>query len=346
LAPLLDTFGPDALRAWAGELGVETFVGTSGRVFPTEMKAAPLLRAWLRRLREAGVVFHVGHRWLGWNENGGLRFATRNDRVQIQTDAVILALGGASWPKLGSNGGWVPLLAARGVTIAPLRPANCGFDVVWSENFRSRFEGQPVKPAAIRFTDAAGQEYRQQGEFIVTATGVEGGLIYALSAPIRDTIEATGQAVIHLDLAPDWSEERLVARLSQPRGKRSVSSHLKHAVNLDGVKAGLLWEFLDREIFDDPPRLTATIKGLPIPLLAARPIAEAISTAGGVPFEALDEHLMLKALPGVFCAGEMLDWEAPTVAICSPRPLPPGALRVWAQWGGFSKKPFETSQSG
>jgi len=312
LAPLLDAFGPDALRAWAGELGIETFVGTSGRVFPTEMKAAPLLRAWLRRLREAGVVFHVGYRWLGWDEGGCLRFATRNNQVQVQADAVILALGGASWPKLGSDGGWVPLLAARGVTIAPLRPANCGFDVAWSEHFRSRFEGHPVKSVALHFQDVARIDYAQQGEFIVTATGVEGSLIYALSAPIRDTLEATGRAVIHLDLAPDWSDERLVARLSQPRGKRSVSNHLKHAVNLDGVKAGLLWEFLDRAVFDDPPRLAAVIKRLPLPLVAPRPIAEAISTAGGVPFEALDEHLMLKALPGVFCAGEMLDWEAPT----------------------------------
>jgi uncharacterized flavoprotein (TIGR03862 family) len=312
IAPLLDTFGPDDLRAWAADLGVETFVGTSGRVFPTEMKAAPLLRAWLHRLREAGVVFHVGHRWLGWDGDGSLRFATRNGEICVQAEATVLALGGGSWPKLGSDGGWVPLLAARGVSIAPLRPANCGFDVAWTEHFRSRFEGQPVKPAAIHFTDAAGRDYAQQGEFIVTASGVEGSLIYALSAPIRDTIEATGRAVIHLDLAPDWSEERLVERLSQPRGKRSVSNHLKRAVNLDGVKTGLLWEYLDRAIFDDPQRLAGAIKGLPIPLVAPRPLAEAISTAGGIPFEALDEHLMLRALPGVFAAGEMLDWEAPT----------------------------------
>jgi uncharacterized flavoprotein (TIGR03862 family) len=312
IAPLLDTFGPDDLRAWAADLGVETFVGTSGRVFPTEMKAAPLLRAWLHRLREAGVVFHVGHRWLGWDGDGSLRFATRNGEICVQAEATVLALGGGSWPKLGSDGGWVPLLAARGVSIAPLRPANCGFDVAWTEHFRSRFEGQPVKPAAIHFTDAAGRDYAQQGEFIVTASGVEGSLIYALSAPIRDTIEATGRAVIHLDLAPDWSEERLVERLSQPRGKRSVSNHLKRAVNLDGVKTGLLWEYLDRAIFYDPQRLAGAIKGLPIPLVAPRPLAEAISTAGGIPFEALDEHLMLRALPGVFAAGEMLDWEAPT----------------------------------
>lgn len=312
LAPSLDAFGPDALRAWAADLGVETFVGTSGRVFPNEMKAAPLLRAWLRRLREAGVIFHMGHRWLSWDEDGRLLFATRTDRVQVKADAVILALGGASWPKLGSDGGWVALLTARGVPVAPLRPANCGFDVAWSEHFRSRFEGHPVKSVVLHFQGVAGIDYAQQGEFIVTATGVEGSLIYAISAPIRDTIEAAGRAVIYLDLTPDWSEERLVARLSQPRGKRSVSNHLKHAINLDGVKAGLLWEFLDRAVFNDPRRLAAAIKQLPIPLVAPRPIAEAISSAGGVPFEELDEHLMLHKLPGVFCAGEMLDWEAPT----------------------------------
>ena len=312
IAPLLAAFGPDDLRAWAGELGVETFVGTSGRVFPTEMKAAPLLRAWLRRVRGAGVVFHTRHCWLGWDSDGSLCFATRNGEIHVQAEATVLALGGGSWPKLGSDGGWVPLLAERGVPIAPLRPANCGFDVGWSEHFRSRFEGQPVKPASIHFSDAAGRDYTQQGEFIVTSTGVEGSLIYALSAPLRDTIEATGSAVIQLDLAPDWSVEGLVSRLSQPRGKRSMASHLKRTVNLDGVKTGLLWEFLDRKRFDDPQRLAATIKSLPIPLLAPRPIAEAISTAGGVPFEEIDEHLMLRKLPGLFAAGEMLDWEAPT----------------------------------
>jgi len=312
IAPRLNAFGPDDLRAWAAELGVETFIGTSGRVFPVEMKAAPLLRAWLRRLREKGVVFHVGHRWLGWDLDNCLRFTTRNNEIRVKTEATILALGGGSWPKLGSDGGWVSLLAERGVTIAPLRPANCGFDVDWTEHFRSRFEGQPVKPAAIHFTDAAGRDYTQQGEFIVTATGVEGSLIYALSAPIRDTIEATGSALIHLDLAPDWTDERLINRLSQPRGKRSMANHLKRTVNLDGVKVGLLWEFLTRDTFDTPERLAAAIKALPIPLIAPRPLAEAISTAGGVSFEALDKRLMLRNLPGVFVAGEMLDWEAPT----------------------------------
>ncbi len=312
LSSFLDAFGPDDLRAWAAELGVDTFVGTSGRVFPSEMKAAPLLRAWLRRLRAAGVVFHVGQRWLGWNGDGTLCFATRNDEVRVEAAATVLALGGGSWPKLGSDGGWVSLLAARGVTIAPLRPANCGFDVGWTEHFRSRFEGQPVKPAIIRLRDDASCDYTQYGEFVITATGVEGSLIYALSAPIRNTIEATGIALVHLDLAPDWTEERLVSRLSQPRGKRSLAKHLQQAVNLEGVKAGLLWEFVERDVFDDPRRLAAAIKGLPVSLIAPRPLAEAISTAGGVPFAEMDEHLMLRQLPGVFCAGEMLDWEAPT----------------------------------
>lgn len=312
MARYLDTFGPNDLRAWAGELGIETFVGTSGRVFPAQMKAAPLLRAWLRRLREGGVTFHMRHRWLGWDGDGHLTFATRNGEVHVTANATILALGGASWPRLGSDGGWVPLLAAQGVITSPLRPANCGFDVGWTEHFRSRFEGQPVKPALIHFTDAAGCEYAQQGEFIVTAAGVEGSLIYALSAPIRESIAGTGRAVIHLDLAPDWTEERLVERLSQPKGKRSMASHLKRTVNLEGVQTGLLWEFLTRDTFDTPKKLAAAIKALPIPLVAPRPIAEAISTAGGVTFEALDEHLMLRKLPGVFCAGEILDWEAPT----------------------------------
>ncbi len=312
IAPLLDAFGPDDLRAWAGGLGVETFIGTSGRVFPTEMKAAPLLRAWLRRLRDAGVIFHIRHRWLGWGDDGSLLFTTRNGEIRVQAAATVLALGGGSWPKLGSDGGWVPLLAERGIGIAPLRPANCGFDVGWSEHFRSRYEGQPVKPAAIHFTDATGCDYAQQGEFIITATGVEGSLIYALSAPLRDALEATGRAVIRLDLAPDWTSERLINRLSQPRGKRSMATHLKRTVNLDGVKTGLLWEFLARKTFEEPEQLAAAIKSLPIPLLAPRPLAEAISTAGGIPFEALDEHLMLRAWPGLFAAGEMLDWEAPT----------------------------------
>ena len=316
IEPLLEAFGPEALRAWARGLGVDTFVGSSGRVFPVEKKAAPLLRAWLHRLREAGVRFHVRHRWLGWDgtdaEAGALRFATPQGEQAVRADAVVLALGGGSWPQLGSDGAWVPLLVQRGVEVAALRPANCGFDIGWSEHFRARFAGHPVKSVVASFTDAAAVVHRRQGEFVVAETGIEGSLIYALSAPLRDEIAARGSAVLHLDLAPGRDLPRLVDELSHPRGARSLSSHLQSRTGLKGVKAGLLREVLPAEDFADPARLAAAIKALPLRLLAPRPLAEAISSAGGVAFEALDERLMIRQLPGVFCAGEMLDWEAPT----------------------------------
>lgn len=312
IAPLVDGFGADALRAWAQGLGIETFVGTSGRVFPTDMKAAPLLRAWLQRLRAAGVHFHMRHRWLGWGDDGVLRFNTPQGETRVQADAVLLALGGGSWARLGSDGAWVALLAQRGVAIAPLRPANCGFDFPWSEHFRSRFAGQPVKPVAIGFNDTTGAACRKLGEFVVTATGVEGSLIYALSAPLREQIIANGSALIHLDLQPDWTPQRVLAEVSRPRGSRSMSSHLQSRLSLKGVKAGLLRELAPAQDYADPVRLAAMIKALPLRLMGARPIDEAISSAGGVAFEALDRRLMIKTLPGVFCAGEMLDWEAPT----------------------------------
>ena len=312
IEPLLNAFGPEQLRQWARELGFDTFVGTSGRVFPVDMQAAPLLRAWLHRLRQQGVRFHMRHRWAGWDADGNLRFETPQGSAGVAADAVILALGGGSWAKLGSDGAWVPLLAQRGVPIAPLRPANCGFDVAWSDHFRTRFHGQPIKPVTLTFADGAGHLFQQQGEFIVTETGVEGSLIYAVSALLRDEIEATGCAVLHLDLAPDWTHERLVERLSLPRGSRSTANHLKKSVGLQGVKTGLLWEFVPREDFADPVLLATAIKALPVPLLSPRPLDEAISSAGGVTFEALDQRLMIRSLPGVFCAGEMLDWEAPT----------------------------------
>jgi hypothetical protein len=312
LEPLLNAFGPDALREWARELGIETFIGTSGRVFPVGLKAFPLLRAWLERLRRSGVRFHMRHVWRGWGEDGSLRFESPEGEKLVRVQATVLALGGGSWPRLGSTGAWVPLLAERGVRVAPLKPANCGFDVGWTEHFRARFAGQPVKSVVLCFTDSRGNAFRQQGEFVVTANGVEGSLIYAASARLRDEIEARGRAVIRLDLAPDWSHARLLNRLSQPRGSRSMASHLKRAVGLDGVKAGLLWEFVPKPAWTDPQRMAAAIKDLPVPLDAPRPLAEAISSAGGVAWGALDERLMLRALPGVFCAGEMLDWEAPT----------------------------------
>ena len=312
IAPLLDAFGPEALRDWARGLGIDTFVGSSGRVFPVEDKAAPLLRAWLHRLREAGVRLHARHRWLGWDATGALRFETPQGEQAVPADAVVLALGGGSWPKLGSDGAWVRLLAQRGVEVAALRPANCGFDIGWSEHFRARFAGHPVKSVVASCADAAGAVERRQGEFVVTATGVEGSLIYALSARLCDEIAANGSAVLHLDLAPGRELPRLVDELSRPRGSRSLSSHLQSRTGIKGVKAGLLREVLPAEDFADPARLAAAIKALPLRLVAPRPLEEAISSAGGVAFEALDERLMIRILPGVFCAGEMLDWEAPT----------------------------------
>ena len=307
IGPLLERFGPQQLREWIHGLGIETFVGTSGRVFPTEMKAAPLLRAWLHRLRERGAQFHVRHRWLGWADDGALCFATPDGETRIAVDATILALGGGSWAKLGSDGAWVPLLAARGIPVAPLKPANCGFDVAWSAHFSERYAGQPVKPVVASVADR-----RQQGEFNITSGGIEGGLVYALSAPLRDILETTGYATLHLDLAPDRMRTRLATDLARPRGRDSLANHLRRRAGIEGVKAGLLRELLPPETLTAPDALAAAIKHLPLPVVATRPLDEAISTAGGVAFAALDENLMLRDLPGVFCAGEMLDWEAPT----------------------------------
>jgi uncharacterized flavoprotein (TIGR03862 family) len=312
LEPLLTGFGPEALRAWARGLGVDTFVGSSGRVFPSGMKAAPLLRAWLHRLRAAGAHFHMRHRWCGWEEDGALAFSTPQGVRAVRADALVLALGGGSWARLGSTGAWVPLLAARGVRVEPLRPANCGFDAGWSEHFRARYAGHPVKAVTLAYTGPDGIERRQQGEFMVTATGVEGGLIYALSAYLRDEIEAAGVALPRIDLAPGRDLARLVRELSRERGSSSMANHLRRRAGIEGVKAGLLRELLPVEGFTDPARLAAAIKALPLRLIAPRPLNEAISSAGGVAFEDLDERLMIRALPGVFCAGEMLDWEAPT----------------------------------
>jgi hypothetical protein len=312
LEPFLNQFGAAEMRAWAAGLGVETFTGTSGRVFPTGMKAAPLLYAWRQRLAASGVRFHQRHTWLGWDAQRALCFQTPAGEISIACRAVVLALGGASWPQLGSTGSWAGLLAERGIPLAPFKPANCGFDVAWNEHFRAKFDGQPLKTVLIEFTNAAKVVYRRQGEFIITSTGLEGSLIYALSAPIRDEIETSGSAVILLDLAPDRSQSELAEQLDRPRGSRSVSHHIEKTTGLKGVKTGLLWEIVPRADFADPHKLAAFIKALPLRLLAPRPLQEAISSAGGVRFEALDEHLMLKDLPGVFCAGEMLDWEAPT----------------------------------
>lgn len=298
----LDGFTPEMLRAWVHGLGIDTFVGTSGRVFPTEMKAAPMLRAWLHRLRENGVHFHQRHRWLGWAADGALRFEAPDGERLARPAAVLLALGGGSWARLGSDGAWQPLLAERGVGITPLVQANCGFDAKWSEHFAAKYAGQPLTTVAIG---------GRKGQLVITATGVEGSLIYALSAGIRDRIAAHGATTIELDLLPDWSMERVQQELSHPRGSRSMSSFLQSRLHVKGVKTGLLHETLDKDAFHDPRRVAAALKALPITLHAPRPIDEAISSAGGVKFEAL-EGSMLKAMPGVFVAGEMLDWEAPT----------------------------------
>ncbi|MGZ5030790.1 MAG: TIGR03862 family flavoprotein [Methylobacter sp.] len=312
IKPMLDAFGTEALRAWLRDLGIETFIGSSGKVFPVDMKAAPLLRAWLHRLRVNGVSFYMRHQWSGWDDDGVLRFLTPAGEATVKADAVVLALGGGSWARLGSTGAWVPLLAHRGVSVERLQPSNCGFDVGWSEFFQSRFAGQPLKSVLVSFTNSAGTEFRQLGELIVTANGVEGSLIYKMSALLREQISATGMATVYLDLAPGKDKQFLIDRISQLRGKHSMASHLRKRIGINGLKAGLLREVLLKDDFNDPIRLCTAIKALPIKLVAARPIDEAISSAGGVAFEALDERLMLRAVPGVFCAGEMLDWEAPT----------------------------------
>ena len=346
IADLLKEFGAKEVQEWARALGVSTFVGSSGRVFPKDMKAAPLLRAWLHQLRAAGVQFHMRHCWMGWANaveksfspssspfSHDLTFSTPQGQVSVQADAVVLALGGGSWSRLGSTGAWVPLLVERGVDVKPLLPSNCGFDVGsaadsdgavrlgWTEHFSSRFAGVPFKTVAItvRSDDAADphlSRFSRQGEFVATATGVEGSLIYAASALLRDDIAEHGSATFYLDLMPNKSPEQVLAEVRHPRGSRSLSSHLKSRLKLDGIKAAILHEMLGKEAFNQPETLVAAIKTLPIRVVAARPIDEAISSAGGVAFESLTNELMLQATPdlpsGVFCAGEMLDWEAPT----------------------------------
>jgi uncharacterized flavoprotein (TIGR03862 family) len=313
VSALLQGFDPQALREWVHGLGIDTFIGSSGRVFPVNLKAAPLLRAWLHRLRAGGVRFHMRHRWLGWTEAAAVRFATPQGEVAVNPAATVLALGGGSWARLGSDGAWTGLLAQRGVTVKPLEPANCGFDIAggWSEHFRTRFVGQPVKPAVLSAgTGDAAQSRR--GEFVITASGVEGGLIYTLSALLREGIKTGGSALATLDLAPDWTLDRLLVALAHPRGARSLSSHLQSRAGITGVKAGLLREFVGKEDFQDMAKLAHVIKYLPLTLAATRPLDEAISSAGGVDFADLDANQMLRTVPGVFCAGEMLDWEAPT----------------------------------
>jgi uncharacterized flavoprotein (TIGR03862 family) len=307
---MLEQFDAEALRAWVHALGIETFVGSSGRVFPHEMKAAPLLRAWMHRLRIQGVQFLMRHRWLGWDDTQQLRFETPRGEITTTPDATVLALGGGSWARLGSDGAWWPWLKELGVPLSPLLPSNGGFETTWSAHFLEKCAGEPIKTVAFRIEGSKAAPLR--GECVVTQHGLEGGAIYALSAALRDRILSRGNVTLLLDLLPDHSPQRVLDEVSRARGTRSMSSHLRTRLGLQGVRAALLRERLSVEVFNDPQKLAFGIKNLPIVLSACRPIDEAISTAGGVQFEGMTEHGMLKNLPGVFCAGEMLDWEAPT----------------------------------
>jgi uncharacterized flavoprotein (TIGR03862 family) len=322
LAPQILAFTPDMLRQWVHELGIDTFVGSSGRVFPTDMKAAPLLRAWLHRLRAQGVRFHMRHRWLGWAEGEPqtLVFQHPGGELRVRPQATLLALGGASWPRLGSDGAWVPWLQAQGLEVAPLVPANCGFDVQaggaqgdgWSEFLRSRHAGQPIKPVTLALTDVHGQAQQRQGEFVLTDQGVEGSLIYAFSAPIRELIARDGQATVHLDLLPAHTAEQVRQEVARPRGPRSLGTHLKSRLGIQGIKSALLHELLTPAELADADVLAHRLKALPLVLRRPRPLAEAISTAGGVTFaSAASAHTRPNHI-GLFVAGEMLDWEAPT----------------------------------
>lgn len=335
----LAKFDNMALRDWARGLEVDTVIGTSGRVFPADFKAAPLLRRWVRRLREQGVHFHVNHRCTGWDAAGALNFSTPQGMKSVKADVVVLALGGGSWPQLGSDGAWVSWLQQAGAEIAPLQPANCGFEVDWSEHFRQRHAGHPLKPVVLHW-QAGGNRGQQQGEMVITTHGIEGGLVYAVSGILREAIIEQGTTTIHLDLAPGRDEARIAADLAKPRGKRSLTEHLRRQAGIEGVKAGLLYEFVPKAEMADSVRLAHWIKLLPLQLIKARPLAEAISTAGGVSFTGMNDQLMLTAKAGVFCAGEMLDWEAPTggylltAAIASGRIAGQGAVE-WLQKQGI-----------
>ena len=311
LAPAITAFSPDRLREWSEALGQPTFVGSSGRVFPKAFKASPLLRAWLRRLSSMGVQFALRHRWTGWDGDGRLLFQSPDGKRAVDARATVLALGGASWPRLGSDAAWAEILAAKGVTISPLKPANCGFTVAWSDVFRDRFEGQPLKGAALSFGPRT-----MRAEAIVTRTGIEGGAIYALSADLREAIAGSGQASLRIALRPDLETDNLVARLSAPKGKQSFSNWLRKAAQLSPVGIGLLQEAAIESGVSvsslSPQNLAGLINAVPVKLNGTAPIARAISSAGGVSFDEIDADFMIRRLPGTFAAGEMLDWEAPT----------------------------------
>jgi uncharacterized flavoprotein (TIGR03862 family) len=311
LAAAIDAFPPNALREWSEELGQPTFVGSSGRVFPKAFKASPLLRAWLRRLDSIGVQFKLRHRWIGWDDDGRLSFQATDGKRVVEARATVLALGGASWPRLGSDGRWVEILSAEGVTISPLRPANCGFTVAWSDIFRDRFEGHPLKGIALSFGP-----HSVRGEAMITRAGLEGGAIYALSAELREAIASSGQATLHITLRPDVEMQDLMAQLSRPRGRQSLSNFLRKTVHLSPAAIGLLHEAAIASGVPLSSLSTASLAGLinaaPVELNGLAPIARAISTAGGIAFDELDADFMINRVPGLFAAGEMLDWEAPT----------------------------------
>lgn len=319
LTPALEKFTPTDLRAWAESFGFETFVGSSGKVYPLDKKAAPLLRAWLHQLKSQNTMFHMKHRWLGWqpsqtSEEGVFQtwqFDTPDGLKTFEFDAVILALGGVSWPHLGSTGSWVAPLSEKGIRISPLQPANMGFDVYWSEVFKTKFAGTPLKNVQLSFTTEQGETLSQLGELMLTEKGVEGSLIYTFSKLLREQLALHAPLTIHLDLFPHRTLSQLTEQLSGPQGKQSLSSFWKR-FGLTGVKASLLREVLNKTELNQPGLVASALKSLPLNLIAMRPIEEAISTAGGVGFTNLNEELMLTAMPGVFCAGEMLDWEAPT----------------------------------
>jgi uncharacterized flavoprotein (TIGR03862 family) len=333
VARWLATFDNQAMRDWARSLGVETVVGSSGRVFPADHKAAPLLRAWVRRLRASGVRLHPSHRCIRLLGGPRLEFVSPQGPLLLTADVVVLALGGGSWPRLGSDGEWVSWLSAAGVALAPLRASNCGFETAWSAHM-SRYAGAPLKPVTARWKAADGGRHALQGECVVTSYGLEGGLIYAASADLRETIARDGSAELELDLLPGRTQADLEQRLQRARRGRSLSEHLRRSTGLTGVRAGLLFECTPPAQRGDAAALAAAIKALPLRLLRARPLAEAISTAGGVRLEALDERLMVRRHPGVFCAGEMLDWEAPTGGYLLQASFASGRVagRAAAQW--------------
>jgi hypothetical protein len=312
VAHWLDAFGPDALRDWARGLGVETFVGSSGRVFPEDMKAAPLLRAWVSRLKDQGVRLHMRQRWAGFDADGRAVLEGPDGPRPLRAKAIVLALGGGSWPQLGSDGAWLPWLASRGVATRPLEASNCGFDVAWSSFLTTHFAGAPLKPVIAHWQGADGRERQQQGECVISASGIEGSLVYAIGPDLRAALQRSGHALLHLDLVPGLPFERVRDALAKPRDGRSLSEVLRRRLKLDGVKAALVRDVLAPADMADPERLARAIKRLPLRLGAPRPIAEAISTAGGIALEAVDADLMLDALPGWFVSGEMLDWDAPT----------------------------------